>query len=37
MLSPSDSNYEFLDGTFIVTFKKKKRHQGEHNHGSKLP
>ena len=38
MLSPSDGNYEFLDGTFIVTYKKKKkRHQGEHNHGSKLP
>ena len=38
LLSLSDGSYEFLDGTFIVTYKgKKKRHKGEHNHGSKLP
>lgn len=37
LLSPSDGSYEFLDGTFIVTYKEKKRHKGKHNHGSKLP
>ena len=24
-MSPSDGSYEFLDGTFIVTYKKKKK------------
>lgn len=25
LLSPSDGSYEFLDGTFIVTYKEKKK------------